>query len=69
MCEELGLRLLGKVPLDPRIGQSCDEGRSFLNDVPDSPAAHAYNSIVKSESHECWLDETAYRSHRVSIHT
>uniref|UniRef100_A0A8B9R5H9 NUBP iron-sulfur cluster assembly factor 1, cytosolic n=1 Tax=Astyanax mexicanus TaxID=7994 RepID=A0A8B9R5H9_ASTMX len=49
MCEELGLTLLGKVPLDPRIGRSCDEGKSFLNEVPDSPAAAAYQTIVQSK--------------------
>ncbi|KAG7279465.1 hypothetical protein CRUP_038238 [Coryphaenoides rupestris] len=53
MCMELGLPMLGKVPLDPRIGRSCDEGRSFLDQVPDSPAAHAYNSIVQSIQDYC----------------
>ncbi|KTG03648.1 hypothetical protein cypCar_00015179 [Cyprinus carpio] len=48
MCEELNLPLLGRVPLDPRIGRSCDEGRSFLTEVPDSPAAVAYQNIVQS---------------------
>lgn len=49
MCADLNLPLLGKVPLDPRIARSCDEGRSFLNDVPDSPAAAVYQTIVRSE--------------------
>ncbi|KAI5623077.1 cytosolic Fe-S cluster assembly factor nubp1, partial [Silurus asotus] len=48
MCEELSLPLLGRVPLDPQIGRSCDEGKSFLNEVPDSPAAAAYRAIVQS---------------------
>lgn len=49
MCADLNLPLLGKVPLDPRIARSCDEGKSFLDQVPDSPAAAAYRSIVQSE--------------------
>ena len=49
MCAELNLPLLGRVPLDPRIGRSCDEGKSFLSEIPDSPAAAAYLSIVHSE--------------------
>lgn len=49
MCSDLNLRLLGKVPLDPRIARSCDEGKSFLNEVPDSPAAKVYQNIVQSE--------------------
>ncbi|KAL7861330.1 hypothetical protein AOLI_G00176790 [Acnodon oligacanthus] len=53
MCEELGLTLLGKVPLDPRIGRSCDEGKSFLNEVPGSPAAAAYLTIVQSIKNYC----------------
>lgn len=30
MCEQLGLQLLGKVPLDPLLGQAAEEGRSVL---------------------------------------
>lgn len=53
MCEELNLPLLGRVPLDPRIGKSCDEGRSFLAEVPDSPAAVAYQNIVQKIRDYC----------------
>lgn len=53
MCEDLNLPLLGKVPLDPRIGKSCDEGKSFLTEVPDSPAAMAYHSIVQKIKDYC----------------
>lgn len=53
MCADLNLPLLGKVPLDPRIARSCDEGRSFLNEVPDSPAAKVYQSIVQSGFPSC----------------
>jgi hypothetical protein len=30
MCQQLGLQLLGKVPLDPLLGQAAEEGRSVL---------------------------------------
>ena len=50
MVKEMGLELLGKVPLDPRIGASCDEGKSFLDEYPDSPATAAYLDIVQRES-------------------
>lgn len=49
MCSDLNLPLLGKVPLDPRIARSCDEGKSFLTEVPESPAAKIYQKIVQSE--------------------
>lgn len=49
LCKELGLRFLGSVPLDPRIGKCCDMGESFVDEYPDSPASHAYMSIIDSE--------------------
>lgn len=50
LAEEWGIEVLGKVPLDPRIGKSGDYGQSFLEEYPDSPASVAYRSIVKRES-------------------
>ena len=47
MGKELGIELLGRVPLDPRIGRSCDRGVSFLEEYPDSPATGAYLDIVQ----------------------
>ena len=29
-------------------GKCCDEGKSFLAEVPDSPAAKAYHEIIES---------------------
>ncbi|KAJ9112617.1 cytosolic Fe-S cluster assembly factor nbp35 [Naganishia cerealis] len=46
MAQELGIELLGKVPLDPRIGMTCDKGLSFLDEYPESPATVAYLDIV-----------------------
>ncbi|CAD6570430.1 MAG: cytosolic Fe-S cluster assembly factor nbp35 [Cyphobasidiales sp. Tagirdzhanova-0007] len=48
LCKEMGLTLLGKVPLDPRIGKCCDFGKSFIDEYPDSPASIAYLDIVDS---------------------
>ncbi|MGH0158716.1 UNVERIFIED_CONTAM: hypothetical protein FKN15_058054 [Acipenser sinensis] len=50
MCKELNIPLLGKVPLDPRIGKSCDEGKSFLSEVPESAATAAYRSIIHTHT-------------------
>jgi Mrp family chromosome partitioning ATPase len=49
LCEELGLRFLGSVPLDPRIGKCCDMGASFVESYPDSPASTAYREIIDRE--------------------
>jgi Mrp family chromosome partitioning ATPase len=47
MGKELGIEMLGKIPLDPRIGMTCDQGLSFLDEWPDSPATTAYLDIVQ----------------------
>ncbi|GAA5912905.1 Fe-S cluster-binding ATPase [Sporobolomyces salmoneus] len=46
LAEEWGVELLGKVPLDPRIGKTGDFGMSFLEEYPESPASEAYRKIV-----------------------
>ncbi|XP_077979990.1 cytosolic Fe-S cluster assembly factor nubp1-A-like [Glandiceps talaboti] len=47
MAKDMDIPFLGKLPLDPRIGKCCDEGKSFLSEVPDSPAAMAYRQIIQ----------------------
>ncbi|KII87464.1 hypothetical protein PLICRDRAFT_699828 [Plicaturopsis crispa FD-325 SS-3] len=46
LAEEVGVPMLGSVPLDPRIGKSADYGVSFLDEYPDSPATTAYLDII-----------------------
>lgn len=46
LCDELGLRFFGSVPLDPRIGKCCDMGESFVDEYPESPATKAYLDII-----------------------
>ncbi|KAJ1680200.1 cytosolic Fe-S cluster assembly factor nbp35 [Spiromyces aspiralis] len=48
MCEELGIPLLGSIPLDPQIGKACDFGQSFIDINPSSPATKAYLSIIEN---------------------
>uniref|UniRef100_A0A8C4PDM6 NUBP iron-sulfur cluster assembly factor 1, cytosolic n=1 Tax=Dromaius novaehollandiae TaxID=8790 RepID=A0A8C4PDM6_DRONO len=55
MCQNLNISLLGKVPLDPQIGKSCDKGQSFLSEVPDSPATSSYRSIIQRIQEYCDL--------------
>jgi len=45
MCEDMGVRFLGAIPLDPIIARSCDEGKSFIAQAPNSLAAKAYEAI------------------------
>jgi Mrp family chromosome partitioning ATPase len=53
MCRELGVPLLGRIPMDPELGRAAEQGRSVLGLSEErkgaSPAicSHALNSIVK----------------------
>jgi Mrp family chromosome partitioning ATPase len=47
LCEDEGVPFLGSVPLDPRIGQACDFGESFLETFPDSIAAKRISDVVE----------------------
>ena len=53
MSSDMGVPFLGRLPLDPRIAKCCDEGKSFLSEVPDSPAAKAYAAIIKGITVNC----------------
>ena len=37
MAENLKIDFLGRIELDPRIGQCCDNGKSLLTEIPNSP--------------------------------
>jgi len=46
IAHELGVAFLGKVPLDPAVVDSGDNGTPLVNSAPDSPAAAAYRQIA-----------------------
>lgn len=46
LAKDLGVELLGSIPLDPRIGQCADSGWSVVEEFPDSIAAQRYLAIV-----------------------
>jgi len=48
MCKKLELNLLGKIPLEPKIGVSGDTGESIEDKDPDSLATKAYKEVVQS---------------------
>lgn len=56
LAEEMGIPFLGAVPLDPRIGMSCDYGESFFDSFPDSPACKALKGVVRKLAGEIGLD-------------
>jgi MinD superfamily P-loop ATPase len=51
LAEESGAPFLGKVPIDPRIVDSADEGRPYVSAFPESPAAEAFAGIVERIRH------------------
>jgi ATP-binding protein involved in chromosome partitioning len=46
LASETGLELLAEVPFDPELGTSTDHGRPFVLERPDSPAAHAIETLA-----------------------
>ena len=46
-AKEMGVPFLGRVPIDPRIVESGDSGRPFVEAFPDSPAAEAFLKVVE----------------------
>lgn len=55
LAKEMGIPFLGAVPLDPRIGMSCDYGESFFDNFPDSPACAALQMVVKGVQEEAGI--------------
>ena len=49
MAHDMGIRFLGGIELDPRLGQACDTGKSFISEFPDSRVSTAYRNIMKSK--------------------
>jgi nitrogenase subunit NifH len=47
MCEQMDMTFLGSIPLDPRVAQSADQGKSFLAEHADSPAAIAFLALAE----------------------
>lgn len=47
LAVEMGVPFLGRIPLDPRIAASGDEGRPFVESFSDSPAAAAFAGAVE----------------------
>ncbi|MBN1481342.1 chromosome partitioning protein ParA [candidate division KSB1 bacterium] len=46
LAEEKNILFLGKVPIDPAIVESSDEGKPFVYHFGKSPAAQAFDTIV-----------------------
>jgi ATP-binding protein involved in chromosome partitioning len=47
-AEQLGVPLLGEIPLDPGVCEGGDEGRPVLVRAPGSPAAEVFRQVAKA---------------------
>ena len=59
MCDELKLRLLAKLPHDPRLAKCLDTGDDFLEAHANSPAALAFGQLAKDVDEICERDGEA----------
>ena len=69
IAEELNIPFLGNIPIDPEICIDSDNGKPFIIENTDSPAAKAFMGIVKKiehflEEHEKQLGTTLKNSER-----
>jgi ATP-binding protein involved in chromosome partitioning len=46
MAEELGIPLLGEVPIDTRVRSGGDEGAPIVSAAPEAPAARAFADVA-----------------------
>ena len=46
LARETGFRFLGRIPLDPRLVTSSDEGKPFVLEYPTSPTTRAFDQII-----------------------
>jgi ATP-binding protein involved in chromosome partitioning len=47
ISEDMKIPFLGSLPIDPKIAESCDAGRVFLQDYSESPTADLLRAIIK----------------------
>lgn len=47
VAEEMGVELIGSIPMDPRVALESDNGVPFIYSNPDSPAAEAFKGVVE----------------------
>lgn len=53
LAEDTGVPLLGRLPLDPRVAQACDEGTNILTQEPDAAVTLAYKDIANKIKEYC----------------
>jgi len=42
----MGLPLLGKIPIEPKLLMSCEGGKCFVKECPETVTAQSFTKIV-----------------------
>jgi len=53
MCEEFKVDFITKIPLDPKLLQSCDTGKCYLKEYPDTQTSKAFLKIAETVVDKC----------------
>ncbi len=48
LAEEMGLRFLGKIPVDPRVVDTGDRGKPIVGAYPESVTAEAFDNLIRN---------------------
>jgi ATP-binding protein involved in chromosome partitioning len=46
MAQDMGVRFLGRIPIDPSIGQACDAGEPFIYHYNKTETAKAFENLI-----------------------
>ncbi len=47
MAEDMGVRFLGAIPMDPNIAEACDNGQAFVRQYAASSTAVIMQEIIQ----------------------
>jgi len=70
LAEELGIRFLGRIPVDPRVVFAGDAGKPIIAAYPESKTAEAFEEIVRNvvaATEELYQDVEEGRFMRVAV--
>ena len=46
MCADMSIEMLGKIPIEPKLLMSCEAGKCFVKECPDTVTATRFQQIV-----------------------
>ena len=48
MADEMGVSFLGRIPIDPAVGQACDQGNPFVYHYNQTGTAKAFQGLIET---------------------